>query len=257
MMTDPFERYSLRPLRSPQAWAAYHAIPGMRSSPACRRGRPMMDSNRHHGPHPSTRPSANARGSRSFFGRNAQAHPQPARRELTEGTTSLTTRFRTPCSTACRWPPAEAEIDRRFGAVDAALYRRFERVPKTPFFRFPGFASSAALLDRLERRGIVVFGADLWASDWDPMTPQQQLQLVLGRVEANRGGIVLFHDTKAQTAAMLPTFLRALKNRGLSGCARRPGVRIRSFRSAPVPWHRGGIATGTFNRSQPGPLRGH
>ncbi len=46
------------------------------------------------------------------------------------------------------------------------------------------------------------------------MTPRQQLQLVRGRLAANRGGIVLFHDTKAQTAAMLPTFLRALKNRG-------------------------------------------
>ena len=34
------------------------------------------------------------------------------------------------------------------------------------------------------------------------------------RVEANRGGIVLFHDTKQATAAMLPAFLRALKSRG-------------------------------------------
>ena len=88
---------------------------------------------------------------------------------------------------------AEAEIDRGFGAVDTALYRRFERVPKTPFFRFPGFASSAALLDRIERRGIAMFGADLWASDGDPMTPRLQLQLVRGRLAANRGGIVFWH----------------------------------------------------------------
>ena len=60
----------------------------------------------------------------------------------------------------------------------------------------------------------MVFGADLWASDWNPMTPDQQLALVLGRIDANRGGIVLFHDTKAQTAAMLPAFLRELKSRG-------------------------------------------
>jgi peptidoglycan-N-acetylglucosamine deacetylase len=33
-------------------------------------------------------------------------------------------------------------------------------------------------------------------------------------VEANRGGIVLFHDTRAQTVAMPAGFLRALKNRG-------------------------------------------
>jgi peptidoglycan/xylan/chitin deacetylase (PgdA/CDA1 family) len=46
------------------------------------------------------------------------------------------------------------------------------------------------------------------------MAPQSELELVLARVETNRGGIVLFHDTRAQTAAMLAGFLRALKNRG-------------------------------------------
>jgi peptidoglycan/xylan/chitin deacetylase (PgdA/CDA1 family) len=61
---------------------------------------------------------------------------------------------------------------------------------------------------------MAVFGADLWASDWNPMSPDQELRLVLGRVEANQGGIVLFHDTKAQTAAMLPAFLRYLRDNG-------------------------------------------
>jgi peptidoglycan/xylan/chitin deacetylase (PgdA/CDA1 family) len=46
------------------------------------------------------------------------------------------------------------------------------------------------------------------------MSPQQQLHLVVDRLEANRGGIVLFHDTKKQTAAMLPGFLRLLKKGG-------------------------------------------
>ena len=92
---------------------------------------------------------------------------------------------------------AEAEIDRGFAAVDAALYGKAERSPVTPFFRFPGFASNPALLERLERRHIAVFGADLWASDWNPMTPAQQLALVLERLDATRGGILLFHDTKA------------------------------------------------------------
>jgi peptidoglycan-N-acetylglucosamine deacetylase len=108
---------------------------------------------------------------------------------------------------------AEAEIDRGFAAIDTALHGRSDREPRTPFFRFPGFASSAALLDRLEKRGIVVFGADLWASDWNPMSPQHQLAQLLARLEANRGGIVLLHDTKLQSAAMLPPFLRALKAR--------------------------------------------
>ena len=63
-------------------------------------------------------------------------------------------------------------------------------------------------------RGVVVFGADLWASDWNPMSPPQELQLILQRLDAVGRGIVLFHDTKSQTATMLPVFLRALKARG-------------------------------------------
>jgi peptidoglycan/xylan/chitin deacetylase (PgdA/CDA1 family) len=45
------------------------------------------------------------------------------------------------------------------------------------------------------------------------MTPADQLQLVLRRLTASGGGIVLFHDIRAQTAAMLPEFLRELKRR--------------------------------------------
>jgi hypothetical protein len=40
------------------------------------------------------------------------------------------------------------------------------------------------------------------------MSPQQQLHLIERRLEANRGGIVLFHDTRKQTAAMLPGFIQ-------------------------------------------------
>ena len=36
----------------------------------------------------------------------------------------------------------------------------------------------------------------------------------MGRLRAKGRGIVLLHDTRAQTAAMLPAFLRALKRDG-------------------------------------------
>jgi peptidoglycan-N-acetylglucosamine deacetylase len=152
----------------------------------------------------------------SFFllGRSALAHKELARRELAEGHTVAHHTFAHPLLDRMPVAAAEAEIDRGFAAVDTALYGEASRTPATPFFRFPGFASSPALLDRLERRGIVVFGADLWAGDWKPMTPEQQLKLVLERIESAHGGIVLFHDTKSQTAAMLPAFLRALKRGG-------------------------------------------
>jgi peptidoglycan-N-acetylglucosamine deacetylase len=151
----------------------------------------------------------------SFFvlGRSALANPELARRELNEGHTVAHHTFSHPLLDRMPTAAAEAEIDRGFAGVDTALYGRFDRTPRTPFFRFPGFASTPALLERLQRRGIVVFGADLWASDWNPMPADQELALVLHRLDTTHGGIVLFHDTKAQTAAMLPAFLRALKRR--------------------------------------------
>ena len=152
----------------------------------------------------------------TFFvlGRNALAHPDILRRELAEGHTVAHHTWSHPLLGRIATGAAEAEIDRGIAAVDGVLYGKEESQPVTPFFRFPGFASTPALLDLLARRRIVVFGADLWASDWNPMSPDAELRLVLHRLEQARGGIVLFHDTKRQTATMLPAFLRALKARG-------------------------------------------
>ena len=152
----------------------------------------------------------------TFFlvGRNAAAHPELAKRELAEGHTVAHHSFRHPLLNRMGAAAAEAEIDRGFAAVDIALYGHAAKRPRTPFFRFPGFAATPGLLDRLATRGIVVFGADLWASDWTPMSPGKELSLVVERLGETHGGIVLFHDTKRQTAAMLPAFLRALKAGG-------------------------------------------
>jgi peptidoglycan-N-acetylglucosamine deacetylase len=154
----------------------------------------------------------------TFFlvGRNAIAHPDLARREIAEGHTVGSHTFSHPPLDQMSFAAAVAEIDRGFAGVETALHGQPAQASRTPFFRFPGFASTPALLEYLEKRGIVVFGADLWASDWNPQSPEQQLQLVLRRLEATRGGIVLFHDTRAQTAAMLPQFLHALKSGGYS-----------------------------------------
>jgi peptidoglycan/xylan/chitin deacetylase (PgdA/CDA1 family) len=152
----------------------------------------------------------------TFFllGRNAAANPALARRELAEGHTIGHHTFAHPLLSHMSLAAADAEIDRGIAAVERAVYGEAGTKPRTPFFRFPGFAASPALLDRMAARGLVVFGADLWASDWNPMSPVQELQLVLQRLGAAGGGIVLFHDTKSQTAAMLPAFLRALKAKG-------------------------------------------
>jgi peptidoglycan/xylan/chitin deacetylase (PgdA/CDA1 family) len=154
----------------------------------------------------------------SFFmlGRNAVAHPALARKVMTDGHTVAHHTYSHPLLNRMSLARAEAEIDRGFAAVDQAVYGSGSRMPKTPFFRFPGFASSPALLDLLAKRRIAVFGADLWASDWNAMSPQHQRKLVLERLIHTGGGIVLFHDTHAQTARMIPDFLRDLKRLGYS-----------------------------------------
>ena len=152
----------------------------------------------------------------TFFllGRNAKAQPALARRALAEGHSIGHHTFAHPLLDHMALAKAEAEIERGIAADEVAVYGQRRGNPTTPFFRFPGFASNQALLERMSQRGLVVFGADVWASDWDPMSPEQELRLILARIERIGRGIVLFHDTKAQTAQMLPAFLRELKRRG-------------------------------------------
>jgi peptidoglycan/xylan/chitin deacetylase (PgdA/CDA1 family) len=148
-----------------------------------------------------------------FFviGENAVAHPELLRRERADGHTIGYHTWSHPLLD--RVPPSvgEANIDHGIDAVERLLYRGEERAPFTRFFRFPGLATSPTLLDHLASRGIVTFGADLWASDWRLMTPDAELKLVLQRLNTAGRGIVMFHDTKVQTAAMLPAFLHALR----------------------------------------------
>ena len=154
----------------------------------------------------------------TFFllGRNVAAHPQVARRALADGHSVGHHSYSHPLLDRMSVAKAEAEIDRGIAADELALYGERRTTPTTPFFRFPGFASNRAILDRMGERGVVVFGADVWASDWVRMTPEQELHLILARIERVGRGIVLFHDTKAQTAQMLPAFLHELKRRGYS-----------------------------------------
>ncbi len=152
----------------------------------------------------------------TFFllGRNVDANPAIARRALAEGHTLGHHSYSHPLLNRLSLEKAEAEINRGIMRDEFAIYGKLRSEPATPFFRFPGFASSQPLLDRLSDRGIVVFGADVWASDWLPMTPEAELKLLLGRIDQVGRGIVLLHDTKTQTANMLPTLLRELKKRG-------------------------------------------
>src|SRR6185312_14499507 len=85
----------------------------------------------------------------TFFllGRNVAANPQLARRALAEGHSLGHHTYSHPLLNRMTPAKGEAEIDRGVEADEAAIYGNRSRIPTTPFFRFPGFASSPALLD--------------------------------------------------------------------------------------------------------------
>jgi peptidoglycan/xylan/chitin deacetylase (PgdA/CDA1 family) len=164
----------------------------------------------------------------TFFliGRSASQHPELVRRIARLGHTIGHHTWSHPNIKYLKPEAATADIDKGVAAVEKALYGTAATTPgiatatpgiamatpSTPFFRYPYFETTPATLDLLQRRGIAVFGADLWASDWEPMKPAQQLKLLTERLQIARKGIILLHDPKAQTAAMMPAFLRYLRD---------------------------------------------
>ncbi|MBI5264890.1 MAG: polysaccharide deacetylase family protein [Bradyrhizobium sp.] len=152
----------------------------------------------------------------TFFlvGKDSASFPELVRRTAAEGHTIGHHTWSHPMTSRISFDRAREDIERGIAADEMALRGVSSKTPSTPFFRFPYFDSTPAMLDLLQSRGIVVFGADLWASDWEDMTPRQQLKVVTQRLEVARKGIILLHDAQARTAAMLPAFLRYLRENG-------------------------------------------
>ncbi len=176
----------------------------------------------------------------TFFliGRNAAAAPSLVKREVADGDTVGHHTWSHPAVTlrGLSEEAARADIDKGIAADDKAAYGGYSGAPRVPFFRFPGFGDSPALLDHLASRNIAVFGADLWASDWIPMTPEEELHRLMGRLDKAGRGIILLHDIKKQTADMLPSFLAALKAGGYHVVHIVPGPGPTATRPAPAGW---------------------
>ena len=154
----------------------------------------------------------------TFFliGKQATEHPEWVRKIAAAGHTVAHHSWSHPNLKTMTAEDARGEIDKGIAAVEAALTGVSTTTPSTPFFRYPFFEMSQPSLDDLEKRGIVVFGADFWANDWIKMTPEAQLKRLIESVKSAGKGILLLHDSEAQTAAMLPAFLRYLRDNGYS-----------------------------------------
>jgi hypothetical protein len=159
--------------------------------------------------------------------------PGLVRREIAEGQTVGHHSNTHPGRTLRSLPldKALADIDAGVATVQKAAGGKASK-----FFRFPGFGDSPALLAALQAKGMPVFGTDLWASDWNEMTPSQELDFVMERLRRAGGGIVLLHDTKKQTADMIPMLLAALKAENFKLVHVTPGATPAPVRAAPQGW---------------------
>jgi peptidoglycan-N-acetylglucosamine deacetylase len=164
----------------------------------------------------------------TFFdiGRDAEELPEIARREVLDGHTVAHHTYSHPQPTLRSMSDAAARADLLKGmiAVEKAAYGQDFSAgePKdlkdlklhAPFFRFPGFADTEDLRQWLSANNVGIFGVDLWASDWIKMTPEQELHLVMSRLDGLGRGMLLLHDSHQWTADMVPMLLRELKAKG-------------------------------------------
>ncbi|NLH82262.1 MAG: polysaccharide deacetylase family protein [Phyllobacteriaceae bacterium] len=152
----------------------------------------------------------------TFFvvGEMAAAHPEQLRRMAAAGHTIGHHTMTHTILTKVPFERGEADVETGWQTVDRILTGTAGDRPKTPFFRYPGFAATKPLDAWLTERRVAVFGADFWGSDWNKSTPEALLALTLSRIEARGRGILLLHDTHDYTAAMVPGLLAALKAKG-------------------------------------------
>jgi peptidoglycan/xylan/chitin deacetylase (PgdA/CDA1 family) len=181
----------------------------------------------------------------TFFdiGAKVDASPELAKREAAEGHNVAFHTYTHPQPTMRDMPApaARADVMKGIVAVERAAYGQsaddFDKLKlHAPFFRYTGFADTADLRDFFAAHNIASFSVDLWASDWLKMTPDQELKLILGRLEKARKGMLIFHDNKPWTAAMLPRFLAELKARGYRVVQIEAGPGRGPVEEAPANW---------------------
>ena len=166
------------------------------------------------------------------------AHPALLKREFEAGETIGHHSYSHPAKTLRLLPEAaaKADIDKGFAVDDRIVYGSAGPEPRVPFFRFPGFADTPALVAWLSARNIAVFGADFWAFDWLDLSPDEELQIVLRKLEREKRGILLLHDSRRSTAIMLPALLDELKKRGFKIVHLVPGAARPALEPAPAGW---------------------
>ncbi len=109
---------------------------------------------------------------------------------------------------------AMAEINRGIEAIADALKTAPGSPSPAPLFRFPGLNASPKLISKLNAMGISAVTLDIDPRDWEHKNAKKLLTSTLKKIRRGGRGVLLLHDIKPATAAMLPALLRILKKKG-------------------------------------------
>lgn len=153
----------------------------------------------------------------TFFliGRNARTYPELVQRIAKEGHTVATHTQTHAYLNRTSFERGVKEIDDGFRAAQDALTPIDMKV--SPFFRFPGLMGTPQLETYMQSHGIAVVNTDVLASDWFhrlQRNPSGILERAVTRLEEKGSGILLLHDVKKVTVALLPELFKRLKERG-------------------------------------------
>lgn len=111
---------------------------------------------------------------------------------------------------------AKREIRRGFDAIADALAVAPEeqRELLVPFFRFPGLNDSKPLIAWLGERNIATLSCEFGSDDWRRISSWEVKRRSIRNIASVGQGILILHDTKPRTAAMLSSFILDLRARG-------------------------------------------
>jgi peptidoglycan/xylan/chitin deacetylase (PgdA/CDA1 family) len=148
-----------------------------------------------------------------LVGKMAHAYPSIVRRIYNEGHTIGTHSQNHPRAfQRLSMQRVEREVDGGVNSVAAALG---DAKALSPFFRIPGFGRTNAIEQFLERKQLVIWGADVDTDDWwRGSTPGAIVQRAMQRLNEKGRGIILMHDIHPATALALPILLKELKANG-------------------------------------------
>ena len=152
-----------------------------------------------------------------FVGILANTHPELVRDTAARGHTIGTHSWTHPNNMRRLSASGQVfQITQGFKASEAALQTATpaQQAQLSPFFRFPGLNDSPTMLAYLGQRKIAVLSSDFGADDWKPISSAEVERRALRDGAESRGGVLILHESRAHTVAVLDELITAFEQRG-------------------------------------------